>query len=230
MAATAFASTESLRATRAVSRCRARGRQTATGFDDVIIGASRADPEGKFSAGAKLRCVRRVGGPRRALDLSSLDGSNGFRIDGIDAGDLSACFGIGRGDVNGDGIDDFLSSARKTANPDRQILCRRELCRVRRFGRLRPQRSTCRRSMAAMASAIDGIDAFDRSGSTVSAVEGRQRRRVRRHHRRGAGRPIPTAGPMPARATWCSVPRGASAHSLDLSALDGNHRVPHRRD
>jgi len=44
--------------------------------------------------------------------LSTLDGSNGFRLDGIDAGDRSGNSVSNAGDVNGDGYDDILVEAR----------------------------------------------------------------------------------------------------------------------
>ena len=43
------------------------------------------------------------------MDLSSLDGSNGFRLDGVSALDFS--LGTSAGDVNGDGFDDLIVSA-----------------------------------------------------------------------------------------------------------------------
>ncbi len=46
-----------------------------------------------------------------AMDLSSLDGSNGFRLDGIDADNRSGFFVSNAGDVNGDGFDDLIISA-----------------------------------------------------------------------------------------------------------------------
>ena len=46
-----------------------------------------------------------------ALDLSTLDGSNGFRIDGIDTSDFSGRALSSAGDVNGDGFDDILIGA-----------------------------------------------------------------------------------------------------------------------
>ena len=42
------------------------------------------------------------------LDLSTLNGSDGFRLDGIDACDLSGFSVSAAGDVNGDGFDDLL--------------------------------------------------------------------------------------------------------------------------
>ena len=45
------------------------------------------------------------------LDLATLDGSNGFRLDGIDAGDESGYSVSTAGDVNDDGYDDMLVGA-----------------------------------------------------------------------------------------------------------------------
>ena len=51
------------------------------------------------------------GGFASALDLSSLNGSNGFRLDGIDADDQSGYSVSSAGDVNGDGFDDLIIGA-----------------------------------------------------------------------------------------------------------------------
>ena len=45
------------------------------------------------------------------FDLGTLDGSNGFRLDGIDANDYSGYSVSTAGDVNGDGYDDILVGA-----------------------------------------------------------------------------------------------------------------------
>lgn len=45
------------------------------------------------------------------LSLASLNGTNGFRLDGIDANDQSGERVSGTGDVNGDGLDDILIGA-----------------------------------------------------------------------------------------------------------------------
>ena len=52
-----------------------------------------------------------------ALDLSDLNGTNGFTINGIDAYDYSGRFVSSAGDVNGDGIDDIIIGA-EYADPD----------------------------------------------------------------------------------------------------------------
>jgi hypothetical protein len=52
-----------------------------------------------------------------AIALSSLNGTNGFRLDGIDPGDKSGISVAAAGDVNGDGFDDLIIGAH-LANPD----------------------------------------------------------------------------------------------------------------
>jgi hypothetical protein len=52
-----------------------------------------------------------AGGFGASIDLAALDGSNGFRIDGIDNNDRSGASVAGAGDVNGDGIDDLIIGA-----------------------------------------------------------------------------------------------------------------------
>ena len=47
-----------------------------------------------------------------ALRLSHLDGTNGFRLDGIAAGDQSGGEVAAAGDVNGDGVGDLIIGAR----------------------------------------------------------------------------------------------------------------------
>ena len=51
------------------------------------------------------------GGFGGALDLADLDGTNGFRLDGIDPRDRSGCSVSGAGDVNGDGFADLIVGA-----------------------------------------------------------------------------------------------------------------------
>ena len=45
------------------------------------------------------------------VNLSTLDGTNGFRLDGEAAGDLSGYSVSSAGDVNGDGYDDLIIGA-----------------------------------------------------------------------------------------------------------------------
>ncbi|MDA9208669.1 putative Ig domain-containing protein [bacterium] len=55
--------------------------------------------------------------PKSQLNLSSLDGTTGFKINGIDADDYSGHSVSSAGDVNGDGVDDVIIGA-YWADPD----------------------------------------------------------------------------------------------------------------
>ncbi|MEZ6061913.1 MAG: integrin alpha [Planctomycetaceae bacterium] len=87
------------------------GDVNADGFDDLVIGASSADPGGKQNAGSSYVVFGRSGGFTSGSDLSALNGLNGFRIDGIDVGDNSGRSVNTAGDVNGDGFDDLIIGA-----------------------------------------------------------------------------------------------------------------------
>jgi VCBS repeat-containing protein len=81
------------------------------GFDDIAIGAIGADPNGNFAAGATYIVFGAASGFSSSFNLSALNGSNGFVINGVDAGDQSGTSVASAGDVNGDGIDDLLIGA-----------------------------------------------------------------------------------------------------------------------
>ena len=84
------------------------------GYDDLIIGASRADPNGDSDAGETYIVYGGASAPGTGgvLDLSGLDGTNGFTLNGIDSGDRSGRSVSSAGDVNGDGYDDLIIGAR----------------------------------------------------------------------------------------------------------------------
>ena len=83
------------------------GDVNGDGFDDVLVGAPGADPNGNFS-GSIYVVFGKVGGFGATMDLSSLDGNNGFRLDGASAGRGSGRSVSNAGDVNGDGFDDVI--------------------------------------------------------------------------------------------------------------------------
>jgi hypothetical protein len=87
------------------------GDVNGDGFDDILIGAYRADPGGDNLAGESYVVFGKADGFGASLDLSTLDGTNGFRLDGIDANDLSGFSVASAGDINGDGFDDILIGA-----------------------------------------------------------------------------------------------------------------------
>jgi|CXWL01.1.fsa_nt_gi hypothetical protein len=86
------------------------GDVNGDGFDDLIVGAYRADPNGTFS-GSSYVVFGKASGFSAPMNLSNLNGSNGFRLDGEAAGDFSGYSVSTAGDVNGDGFDDVIVGA-----------------------------------------------------------------------------------------------------------------------
>jgi hypothetical protein len=95
------------------------GDVNGDGIDDLIIGASGADPSGRYQAGESYVVFGSATGFTASLDLAALDGANGFRLGGIDELDGSGGAVAGAGDVNGDGIDDLIIGAQGAAPDDR---------------------------------------------------------------------------------------------------------------
>jgi hypothetical protein len=87
------------------------GDVNGDGIDDLLIGARFADPNGSNS-GSTYVVFGRSSGFASKIDLSSLDGSSGFRLDGVTGDDESGLRVSGAGDINDDGIDDLLIGAR----------------------------------------------------------------------------------------------------------------------
>ncbi|ALQ50861.1 VCBS repeat-containing protein [Nitrosomonas ureae] len=90
------------------------GDVNGDGFDDVIIGAPDADPNGSYS-GFSYVVFGKASGFDATMDLSGLDGSNGFRLDGETEHDESGRSVSSAGDVNGDGFDDVIVDARDSS-------------------------------------------------------------------------------------------------------------------
>ncbi len=61
------------------------GDVNGDGFDDILVGAYGGDPGGEVMPGKPMSCSAGLGLLRRRSILSTLNGSNGFRLDGIDA-------------------------------------------------------------------------------------------------------------------------------------------------
>ena len=93
------------------------GDVNGDGYDDLIIGASGADPNGEGSAGETYVVYGGASAPGKGgvLELSALDGANGFTLTGIDRGDVSGVSVSSAGDVNGDGYDDLIIGASRAA-------------------------------------------------------------------------------------------------------------------
>ncbi len=87
------------------------GDVNGDGFSDVIIGAYGADPGGDSRAGASYIIFGRANSLSSVIDLATLNGITGFRLDGIDADDFSGRAVAPGGDINGDGFGDVLIGA-----------------------------------------------------------------------------------------------------------------------
>ena len=86
------------------------GDVNGDGIEDIIIGAA-SDQAGGYDAGAAFVVFGHADGWPASLDVSALDGTNGFRIGGSLQYDLVGIAVGSAGDVNGDGLDDLLVGA-----------------------------------------------------------------------------------------------------------------------
>jgi len=80
------------------------------GIDDLIVGADRATPNG-YNSGQSYVVFGSSAGFGASLELSALDGGDGFALNGGAASDFSGRSVSGAGDINGDGIDDLIIGA-----------------------------------------------------------------------------------------------------------------------
>jgi|GEM_PF-3997213 len=86
----------------------AAGDVNGDGIDDFLISETYADTAAGNSAGAVYLVFGQEGGLGAQVDLTALDGTNGYVFTGaVEGGELG--FGLSAaGDVNGDGHDDFI--------------------------------------------------------------------------------------------------------------------------
>ncbi|MGH9936487.1 MAG: integrin alpha, partial [Blastocatellia bacterium] len=92
------------------------GDVNGDGFVDLIIGAWGADPNGSYS-GASYVVFGRSSGFNAEVEASALDGTSGFKLSGVAAGDRSGISVRNAGDVNGDGFSDVIVGAHR-ADPN----------------------------------------------------------------------------------------------------------------
>jgi hypothetical protein len=83
------------------------GDVNGDGFDDVLVGAAFANS----STGVSYVVFGKASGFAAIINLASLDGTTGFRLDGVAPGDSSGLSVNAAGDVNGDGFDDLIVGA-----------------------------------------------------------------------------------------------------------------------
>ncbi|HYX15790.1 MAG TPA: integrin alpha [Nostoc sp.] len=136
------------------------------GFDDLIIGAYNADPNG-YDSGQSYVVFGSSTGFDATLNLSNLNGTNGFTINGIAAGDESGYSVSSAGDVNSDGIADLIIGA-PNADPNGTDSGQSYVV----FGKSTGFSSTLNLSNlnGANGFTINGIAEYDFSGESVSSA------------------------------------------------------------
>lgn len=81
------------------------------GFDDLVVGAPFANAAGAYTyTGSAYVLFGHSGAFASSLNLSAINGSNGFRVDGPVNDHLGVSVS-GAGDVNGDGVDDVITGS-----------------------------------------------------------------------------------------------------------------------
>ncbi|HEY9817195.1 MAG TPA: cadherin domain-containing protein, partial [Candidatus Obscuribacterales bacterium] len=137
------------------------------GFDDLIIGSYRADPNSNTDSGSSYVVFGSDAGFSSTLNLSNLNGSNGFRIDGAVTNDFSGWSVSSAGDINGDGFDDLIIGA-TGADPNGSDSGSSYVV----FGSGSEFSSTLNLSSLDGSNGfrIDGVAALDRSGFSVSSA------------------------------------------------------------
>jgi hypothetical protein len=83
------------------------------GFEDLLIGAPKADPDGKDDAGAAYVVFGSASDFDASFNLENLNGDNGFVINGIAAGDNLGTSVSNAGDFNDDGFADLIIGTRR---------------------------------------------------------------------------------------------------------------------
>ncbi len=87
------------------------------GYDDIIIGADEASPNDLDEAGQAYVIFGKMNGFSASLDLSSLNGTNGFTINGLNEENSLGESVSSAGDINGDGYDDIIIGADEATPP-----------------------------------------------------------------------------------------------------------------
>ena len=78
------------------------------GFADLIVGAPFGESAAYNEGESYVVFGKASWAGTPSLDLATMDGTNGFRLVGVDSSDNSGYSVSSAGDVNGDGFDDLI--------------------------------------------------------------------------------------------------------------------------
>ncbi|MEO5341309.1 MAG: DUF4347 domain-containing protein [Magnetococcus sp. MYC-9] len=87
------------------------GDVNGDGYADLIIGSYKADADGKVDTGASYVVFGKAAGFTPVINLATLNGSNGFRVNGPSTNSWAGVRCSSAGDINGDGFDDIAIGA-----------------------------------------------------------------------------------------------------------------------
>ena len=86
------------------------------GVQDFVLGAASASPGGQTDSGSAYVVYGQASGWPSSFDLTTLNGANGFMLNGLRPNDQLGYFVSGAGDINGDGTPDLVLGA-NSASP-----------------------------------------------------------------------------------------------------------------
>ncbi|MEQ1653902.1 MAG: integrin alpha, partial [Hyphomicrobium sp.] len=132
------------------------------GFDDVIFGAPDTNANGFGSSGSSYVVFGSNSFAGTAILPGNLDGTNGFRIDGVVPFDDTGFSVASAGDINADGIADMIIGGPGSATGKAYVV----------FGRSTPYASVLDLTTlsAQQGFSINGLGGFDLFGESVSSA------------------------------------------------------------
>ncbi len=139
------------------------------GIADLVVGARSASPNDRSQAGKSYV----IFGARRGwwsspMELSSLNGVNGFILNGESSSDNSGSSVSGAGDINGDGIADLIVGAYDASPNDRSQAGKSYVIFGSKAGWSSPMELSSLNGVNGFI--LNGEDAYDWSGSSVSGA------------------------------------------------------------
>ncbi|CAB5504767.1 beta strand repeat-containing protein [Bathymodiolus thermophilus thioautotrophic gill symbiont] len=142
------------------------GDVNGDGLDDLIVGACRADPNGRDKAGKSFVVFGKV--DVNAVNLSTIAaGTGGFVINGENAADWSGYSVSSAGDVNGDGLDDLIVGVKEVGTNSKGDVSKSYVV----FGKVDVNAVNLSTIAAGTGGfVINGENAGDRNGTSVSSA------------------------------------------------------------